>query len=99
VKPEDVEALAVYNAEMARGRVHDPDVQAAMVELQLQFNREMPPYGHDAPLLSGASMKARCQICTAEGVGSVVHRSGCGGSTSEMPLIALGCERLGFEDD
>lgn len=34
-------------------------------------------------------IRAKCQICGAEGVDSILHRKGCEGSTPSNPLIML----------
>lgn len=88
---DEIEALAAYNAEVAHGVSHSADVRARMGELQRQFddlNRsaraEAQPDGRAAEVV------AYCPTCHATGVGSMIHRPGCGGSTPDNPLIAFG---------
>ncbi len=86
MKSEDVE--------VARGVVFPREVQERMATLQREFDAWRPAEIAAETVSVSSSIRARCQLCGAEGVGGVMHVLGCGGSTPETPL-----EFLGYEED
>lgn len=85
-----IEELGAYNSAVARGQTFPAEVQERMAGLQADFDA-MTDTGRPAgAIVATSTIRARCPICEEEGVGGILHRTGCPGSSPENPLIYLG---------
>lgn len=85
-----IEELGHYNSAVAHGQTFPAEVRERMAGLQADFDA-MTDTGRPADAIVATSMiRAKCPTCGEEGVGGILHRAGCGGSSPENPLIYLG---------